>query len=417
MAKNTNAKAAQLEPVTLTSVEMMEVMETCIACPMDGYPGTPECLWGAPLLIEGEPGIAKTARIKQVAKGLDAPLFIFYAAPHPPESFAGALIPDGKGGATSIVALHELRNAIAAGTGIIFLDEINGAAPATQGALQSLVHERITGGVKLPGELRIIAAQNPEDVATGGFRLSPPVANRFLHRQDAGPSADEWVRWSAGGDNWESKYTLDTLETLVVSNWPTYWPEVQGLFAGFITRHPDLLHKRPDVSHPDSSRAWPSHRMWDVARRVWCTQRIMGRSDTVAQALVEGCVGIGASDAFITYASATKLPTPTELLNGQWQLDSDRLDIVVGAYAAATAYVTQRPTPKEQQDLAPKMWKALEKLFNAGMSDIVVPSVELLLKNKLGRNSGIKDIINAANPVLVAMNTSGLLKQKEDAEK
>lgn len=413
-AKNQNSS---LQSVSLSSQELMEVIETCVACPMDGYPGQPGCLWGAPLLLEGEPGIAKTARIKQIAKGLHTDLFVFYAAPHPPESFAGALIPDGKGGATSIVALSELRKAIERGTGIIFLDEINGAAPATQGALQSLVHERISGGVSIPGELRILAAQNPEEIATGGFRLSPPVANRFMHRADPGPTADEWIKWSTGGTTWESKYNLDDLERLIAHSWPDVWPEVQGLFAGFIHRHPDLLHKRPDISHPDSGKAWPSHRMWDIARRIWTTQRIMGRSETIAEAVIESCVGPGAGGVFMTYATKTKIPAPTEILNGQWTIDPNRLDIVVAAYSAATAYVVQRPTIEEKHAVAPKLWKALKGLFDAQMSDIVVPSVEILLQEKLGRNSGNGDIVKAANPVLVELNKTGLVALKEASEK
>lgn len=400
--------------IQLTSKEFMEFMETCIAAPMDGYPGTPKCLWGLPLLVEGEPGIAKTARIKQMAKWLQAKLSIFFAAPHPPESFAGALIPDGKGGAVNIVALAELRSIIAHGTGILFLDEVNGAAPATQGAIQSLIHERVTGGVEIPGSIRIVAAQNPEEIATGGFRLSAPVANRFVHRTDPGPSSAEWARWLAGHGGEEGPHTLDDLEEIVVKGWPSIYPEVQGLFNGFMERHGNLIHKRPQPGDPNSARAWASHRTWDYAVRAWTTARILNRSETVAHALIESCVGQGAAKVFNEYSLATKVPSPMEVLRGQWRINEDRLDIVMAAYAAATAYVVQRPDEKDRLELAPLAWTALWRLFEAKLEDIAVPSIEILVSNRLGRKANNKAINDASKKILVALAESGLTILREE---
>ncbi len=414
MAKD-NDNNNNIPLIQLSSSEVMEFTETCLAAPMDGYPGTGACLWGLPLLIEGEPGIAKTARIKQMARWLDAELSIFFAAPHPPENFAGALIPDGSGGAKNIVALAELRKIIKRGTGILFLDEVNGAAPATQGAIQSLIHERVSGGEDIPGSVRIVAAQNPEEIATGGFRLSAPVANRFVHLTDPGPTSSEWSRWLAGGEGTKGTRTLDDLETIIVKGWPDIFPEVQGLFCGFMDRHGSLIHKRPASSDPRSSRAWPSHRTWDYAVRAWTTQRLLGRSETIAHALVEACVGAGAAKTFVTYASQTKIPSPMDVLKGNWRIDPDRLDIVLAAYSAATAYVVQRTTEKEKVDLAPLAWEALHRLFEADLADIVVPSVEILVSNKLGRKANNAAINNASRKVLVPLAASGLTALRDEA--
>lgn len=411
-----NAADATLPEITLSSKELMDVIQTSLATPMDGYPGT-DALWGAPLLIEGEPGIAKTARIKQVTSALKAELFVFFAAPHPPESFGGALVPDGKGGAANVVALSELRRCIEKKTGVLFLDEVNGAAPATQGALQSLIHERRSGDAHIPPEIRILAAQNPEDIATGGYRLSPAVANRFVHIHDPGPTAEEWVKWSTGGATWETSHTLESLVDKITTEWPSIWPQTQGLFAGFIQAQPSLMHVRPNISDPRSAKGWPSHRTWDFARRIWCTNHILGNSDSICEAMVAGAVGVGASDALAEYARTADIPSPMDLLNGKWKVTVDRLDIVLAAYSAATSYVVQRPTVQEQQDLAPLLWKSLEKLFPLKLSDLVVSPAEQLLQKKLGRNSGVNAIQKAATPVLVAIESTGLLGLKEEMKK
>src|SRR6478735_2238354 len=388
MTKKQN-NAQQLALIQLSSFELMDVIETSFATPMGGYPGKTDVLWGLPILIEGEPGTAKTARIKQVANCLKAKLFIFFAAPHPPESFAGALIPDGAGGAKNIVALDELRACIMEAVGILFLDEINGAAPATQGAIQSLIHERKSGGSTIPGEIRIVAAQNPEDIATAGYRLSAPVANRFVHLYDHGPTEDEWIQWSTGGENWKTTNTLESLTHLVTKEWPSVWPSVQGLFAAFMhtQRGNKMLHKRPSQEDPNSAKAWPSHRTWDFGRRAWATSKIMGRSDTIRDSLLEACVGVGAATAFTEYARNTDIPSPEAVLSGKWKITQERLDIVLAAYASTTGYVVQRPDRKEQLELGPKMWEALKRLRDAGLTDIVVPSVKSLLDARLGHSA------------------------------
>lgn len=415
MSKNKDTNAA-LQEITLSSKDLMNVIQASLATPMDGYPGK-DALWGAPLLIEGEPGIAKTARIKQVTSALKAELFVFFAAPHPPESFGGALVPDGKGGAANVVALSELRRCIDRKTGVLFLDEVNAAAPATQGALQSLIHERRSGDAHIPNEIRILAAQNPEEIATGGFRLSPAVANRFVHLQDPGPTAEEWIKWSTGGSTWTTEHTLESLVDKVTAEWPSIWPQAQGLFAGFIQAKPDLLHVRPDISDPRSAKGWPSHRTWDFARRIWATNLILGTTDDVREAMVAGAVGVGASDALAEYARSADIPSPMDLLNNKWAINVDRLDVVLAAYSAATSYVVQRPTVQERQDLAPLMWKTLEKLFQLRLSDLVMSPVEQLLDANLGRNSKIPAIIAAASPVLVNIDHAGLSDLKKEMAK
>jgi len=412
-AKKVTAPASALSGATLKSSEVDEIIEVSVSAPMDGYPGKPDCKWGLPLLIEGDSGIAKTARIKGIAASLQTHLSTIYAAPHPPEDFGGALIPDGKGDATHIAPLPQIRRMVKEKVGILFFDEINGAMPATQGALMSLIHERHTGDLDIPHRVRILAAMNPEEIAACGFRLSPPLANRFIHITDPGPDAREWTTWLMGSSAVRLQGSLDDIEKAVIDEWPNLYPEAQSLFAGFIESNPSLLHKRPPMSDPNCGKAWPSHRTWDFATRAWTTARILEKSDGIRDAMIEACVGSGSAEELIRYFHEADLPKPLDVLNGKWKINKDRLDVVLAAYTGAVAYVRQRPTRAEQEDLAPLAWKAIAKLLDAELSDIVIPAVEGLIKERLGHASGKSAIKAAANLVLVPLADSGLGKYLE----
>lgn len=416
MAKKNNAQQAVVATQNLTASEVDELIEVCLSTPMEGYPkdrhadGEDECLWGLPVLIEGEPGIAKTARLKQLAKAVRIPARSLFAAQHPPEDFSGALIPDGKGGANQMCPLLQVRDLIEEGTGIIFLDEINGAPPATQGALQSFIHERVAGDQILPGRIRIVSAQNPADIATGGFALSSPLANRFVHFTDPGPNAREWATWLMGTSKQRLRATMKDMEDAVTSDWPNLFPESQALFSGFMENHgAGLLHKRPPLSDPQSSKAWPSHRTWDYALRAYTAARILEKNDSVRDAIIEACVGPGAAATFLTYMQNTNIPKPMEVLNGSYDPDPNRVDIVLAAYTGMVAYVRQRPTRKEQMELAPKAWASLKKLFPISLADICEPASRGLVQEKLGRNSQDPTISKAASEVLVKMSHSGIV--------
>lgn len=427
MAKKSNGTPATEAVLTVhTAREVDEMIEVCLCTPMEGYPkprkkgeekkdDEDECMWGLPVLIEGEPGIAKTARMKQLAKVVNVKARSLFAAQHPPEDFSGALIPDGHGGANQVCPLTQVRELVKEKRGIIFLDEINGAPPATQGALQSFIHERVAGDQKIPGRIRVVAAQNPAEIATGGFQLSAPLANRFVHIVDPGPTARDWITYIMGTPTNKLQATLEVIEETIAEDWPNVFPESQALFAGFMEKMGgEYLHKRPSISDPQAGKAWPSHRTWDYALRAWTAARILDKSDNIRDAIVEACVGPGASVAFLEYARENDIPKPLDVINGVYKPDGNRLDIVFAAYTGAVAYVRQRPTRQEKVDLAPKTWKCLKALLDINLHDLVVPASEGLIHEQLARNSNDDVIKKAANEILVALAKSGVQQYVED---
>ena len=422
--RRTTTAVAPLTPLTHTSVtprqELNDVVETCLASPMEGKPYKDDCLWGLPILVEGLPGNAKSARIKQMGKVLRVKAKSIFLAQHPPEDLAGALIPDGKGGARQICPLIQVRELIQEREGILFLDELNGAPPATHGAAQSFVHERVAGDMPLPGRIRIVAAQNPEGIATGGYRLPVALANRFVHINDPGPTGREWNLWCMedclddDDDDSTSKMlrkiqpTLVDIEATVTAGWKDTWRRTTSLFSAFIEANPNMLHTMPPESDPQSSKSWPSPRTWDYAKRAWTTATILGKSEQVRDIIVEGCLGPGASAAFLEYARNTNIPSPEDVLSGKWVIDSRRLDIVFAAYAGTTTFIRQQAERDDKIALAPKMWDALGRLFETNLADIVIPCVESMLAERLGLHAGNPNVVKAAKPVLLRLSQSGM---------
>jgi MoxR-like ATPase len=64
---------------------------------------------------------------------------------------------------------------------VLFLDEMNSAAPAVQAAAYQLILNRKVGTYKLPDNVVIVAAGNRETDKGVTYRMPAPLANRFVH--------------------------------------------------------------------------------------------------------------------------------------------------------------------------------------------------------------------------------------------
>lgn len=406
--------------MSLSPDELMNAILLCMMTPMDGTPGEDDCIWGLTPNIIGDPGIAKTALVKQLCREIGLRAVPLFASEHPPEDFAGALIPDGHGDAKQICPLGPVREVIRTGEGAIFLDEINTAPPATQAALQSFIHERRAGDTTLPNTIRILAASNPEGQATGGHRLAPAVANRLVHLDYQGGTHEDWRNWNMTSGVLKQRLSAAALTNVVTAAWNNHFPQAKGLFNGFISRHPTRLHEMPAKNTKESGRAWPSRRTNDFAQRVWATASILGTnhhiSEEVRDIVIEGCIGAAAASDFATYQAGAKIPDPSEVLSGTWQIDMTRLDIVIGAYTAMVAYANGRagaPRGKLSPDaikVGVKAWEATGRLLKTEppLTDLVVPVCSALSRAGMGRDTGDPAIKDASAPIMLNLNAAGI---------
>lgn len=321
---------------------------------------------GLPTLIWGPPGVGKTEYIKGIAKALDLHLEVVLASIREPSDFSG--LPVITDGAVDMAPPQWARRLIKAGSSMLFLDEISTAPPAVQAALLRVVLDRVVGDVSLPDETAIIAAANPPEQAAGGWELSPPLANRFVHIQWETRTAD-WVSGMLSG--WPEPQIRK-----VPSDWKTRLLEAKGLVTSFVHSR-DLLLNIPE-SEAQAGKAWPSPRTWEYAIKAMAASRASGASKETELALVSGCVGEAAAAELHAYLAEADLPNPEDILadaeNFRLSDHGDRGDIHFAILGSVVAAFIGNAT----QERYSKGWKVMAAASKEDAADLALPSVKLL---------------------------------------
>lgn len=283
-----------------------------------------------PVLIWGRAGEGKTSFINALAQKMELPCETVIAAIREPSDFAGLpVVSDGKvhfAPPSWAVRLCE------AGRGILFLDEISCAPPAVQAALLRVVLERTVGDRRLPDGVSIVAAANPPELAAGGWELSPPLANRFVHiNWDV--DANEWVEGMAVGS-----WGVGDIPTLP-ENWSDKLPTSRAVVAAFMRYRPSLLKSNP------TGGAYPTPRSWEMAAKLLAAVEALGGGDksSLSLAAVTAAVGEGAAIEFMGWRKNLDLPDPEEVLRDPDSLSLPRRsDIAFAVLAAVIAAATSQ---------------------------------------------------------------------------
>lgn len=381
-------KKTEVEPTQRYNKHSIEtILNVSLCVPMTGDPADPDVIMGMPVLFWGAPGIGKSSRTKAASRRLGIGCSVLFPATLQPEDVTGVLVPDGKGGATKICMLEAVRNAVAAKTHTIFIDEISGAAPATQGALAGAVLDRQFGDIMLPGKVRIVAAANPPEQAAGGYELDAMFANRFAHFEVYPPTAEEWVDYMLSQNVPRDTSILD-YEEIVQKNWEKAYAKSLGLFAGFQKKTSGkFLHRLPPEGSQDRSRAWASPRTWEGATRVAATcmalDSVVPNSGDLMLDFIAACVGSGAAGEFTTWLREANLPNPEDVLNNGWTPDRLRLDRNYAVYTAMSAFITGTKDEAKRLKYAVQGWDILNTASDAGLKDMIAPIVSQLVNRGL----------------------------------
>lgn len=258
---------------------------------------------GVPVLLWGDPGTGKTSTIERYAVEAGWSMQAVNASLHDPTDFSGLPVCNG----TSVTHVPpEWAHRVAAhdGVSLVFLDEVNTAAPATQNALMRVIQEHRVGCLNLGERVRFVAAANPAGQNSGAWELSVPLANRFAHLQWlVRPS--EWLDGYLEG--WPKLMALDIGDNAPCPGSIRHQRQLQ---AAFLARCPELLCNPPDSQ--TSVRGWPSPRSWD--RLAYCTAlaEAAGASDTTCALITTALVGEAAAAEFLAYGDYPDLPDPDE---------------------------------------------------------------------------------------------------------
>ncbi len=145
----------------------------------------PTFLWGAP-------GIGKSSIVKQVAQSKNIGFIDLRLALMDPTDLKGIPFYE-KDSHTALWAPPAFLPS--EGEGILFLDELNSAAPSVQASAYQLILDRRIGEYELPKGWAIVAAGNREGDRGVTYRMPAPLANRFVHFEME-VEVDEWRYWA-----------------------------------------------------------------------------------------------------------------------------------------------------------------------------------------------------------------------------
>jgi len=169
---------------------------------------------------------------------------------------------------------------------VLFLDEMNSAAPAIQAAGYQLILNRRIGKYKLPDNVVIVAAGNRDGDKGVVYRMPAPLANRFVH-----------LEMRVDHESWEDWAINNRIHKDVIG------------YIGFAKQ--DLF----DFDPKSSSRSFATPRSWAFVSQLLEDDSM--EQDTLMD-LVSGTVGEGLASKFMAHRKiASQLPDPVEILAGK----------------------------------------------------------------------------------------------------
>lgn len=241
-----------------------------------------------PVFLWGPPGIGKSEVVASIAKELGGLMIDLRLTQMDPTDLRGIPFYNkelGKMDWAPPIDLPDEETASKYPIVLLFMDEMNSAAPATQSTAYQLVLNRRVGKYVLPDNVVMVAAGNRESDKGVTYRMPSPLANRFLH-----------VEMRVDHESWERWATLNRIHKDVVG------------YIGFAKQ--DLY----DFDPRSSSRAFATPRSWTFVSRLLSDSDV---SDSDLTDLVSGAVGEGVAVKFMAHRKiAGQLPRPETVLDG-----------------------------------------------------------------------------------------------------
>lgn len=256
----------------------------------------PTFLWGAP-------GIGKSSIIKQIARENGIECIDLRLSLMDPTDLKGIPFYERDSHSALWAPPSFLPRE---GRGILFLDELNSAAPAVQASAYQLILDRKVGEYTLPDGWAIVAAGNREGDRGVVYRLPSPLANRFVHIEME-VNATDWRDWALGRG----------IDERVVA----YIGFKNSALFGF-----DPLKNERSFATPRSWEAVHTILNSSLSKKLWLEA-------------ISGAVGEAAAVDFLGFCQVMdKLPDIDAILRGEESEVSEDLSTL---YALASALVTR----------------------------------------------------------------------------
>lgn len=262
-----------------------------------------------PIMIEGAPGVGKTAIVTQAAQDAGMDLIVSHPITCDPTDAGGILWPDVASGKAVTLPKEDLARALSAKEPLVwFLDDFAQAAPSVQNSFAHLIHARQSGPHKLPDHVVFAIACNRRTDRAGSHTVVSTILSRCLSSITLVPSCDEWITWALGAG-------------------------VHPAIISYLRQRPDSLY----TDTPPNGEAYPCPRSWQHASEVLSLEFNLSAETE----LLAGAVGHGA--AVELAASAMML---REKIDARKALDDPRYKLPkrpdqVCALVCAAAYYAE----------------------------------------------------------------------------
>jgi len=255
-----------------------------------------------PTFIWGAPGIGKSSIVKQIAKESNVEFIDLRLALMDPTDLKGIPFYD-KETHTALWAPPAFLPSC--GEGILFLDELNSAAPSVQSSAYQLILDRRVGEYVLPNGWAIIAAGNRDGDRGVTYRMPAPLANRFVHFE-LEVSVDDWREWAY-------KHGLD--EKIIA-------------YISYKNEHLFTFDTKSNV------KSFATPRSWEYVGEI--LQSKLPKS--LLYETISGTVGREVSVSFLSFIKVmNRLPNIEAILNAKSDEYSDEVDVL---YALSSGIVS-----------------------------------------------------------------------------
>ncbi len=304
-----------------------------------------------PLFLWGPPGIGKSDIIKQLGTELDAHVIDVRLSLWEPTDIKGIPYFDSNDGTMRWAPPAELPSkAVAANHGqiILFLDEMNSAAPAVQAAAYQLVLNRKVGAYELPDNVVIVAAGNRESDKGVTYRMPAPLANRFVHLEMA-IDWDDYFQWAV-----ENQVHKDVIGFLSFSKKDLY-----------------------DFDPKSASRAFATPRSWSFVSELLTHD---DTDETTLTDLVSGAIGEGLAVKFMAHRKiASKMPNPSDILSGKvTKMDTKEISAMY-SLTISLCYELKDACDKKAKDWNSQVNNFFEFMMKNFETELVIMGTKLAL--------------------------------------
>ena len=242
-----------------------------------------------PLFLWGPPGIGKSELVENITAELGGLMIDLRLGQMEPTDIRGIPFYNkdiGKMDWAPPVELPDEEMAKEYPIVVLFLDELNSAAPSVQSAAYQLILNRRIGKYRLPKNVVIVAAGNRESDKGVTYRMPTPLANRFLH-QEMKVDFASWQEWAV-----THKVHKDVVGYLSFAKQDLY-----------------------DFDAKSSSRAFATPRTWSFVSELLAED---DSDDNTLINLIAGTVGEGLAVKFMAHRKiAGRMPQPEDILSGK----------------------------------------------------------------------------------------------------